>query len=106
MQPFARSESRLSQRADCEYGRVVRTPPGAAWYSSTASALTEDEPRSQASRNSRKDELCTVRTPRLSRPARSSSPRIDGMPPARCTSSTWYELLGATLHRQGTRRES
>ena len=28
------------------------------------------------------------------------------MPPARCTSSTWYELLGATLHRHGTRRDS
>ena len=28
------------------------------------------------------------------------------MPPARCTSSTWYLLVaGATLHRHGTRRE-
>jgi len=29
------------------------------------------------------------------------------MPPARCTSSTWTSALaGATLHRQGTRRDS
>ena len=28
------------------------------------------------------------------------------MPPARCTSSTWYDPLGATLQMQGTRRDS
>ena len=36
MQPVSRSVSSASHWADCEYGSVVRTPPGAAWYSSTA----------------------------------------------------------------------
>ena len=68
---------------------MVRTPPGAAWYSSTASSVTDGERRSQASRNSPSEELCTVCTPGFSSPARFSSPRMPGMPPARCTSSTW-----------------
>ena len=41
-----------------------------------------------------------------SAPPRWSSPSRAGMPPARCTSSMWYfGLFGATLARQGTRRE-
>ena len=40
-------------------------------------------------------------------PARSSSPRIAMMPPARCTSSMCTSALaGATLHSTGTRRDS
>ena len=31
----------MDQRALCEYGRVVRTPPGAAWNSSRASPVTD-----------------------------------------------------------------
>ena len=47
--------------------------------------------------------LCTVGTSVCSLPARSSSPRMAMMPPARCTSSMWYLLvLGATLHSCGT----
>ena len=52
------------------------------------------------------DGACTACTSRCSRPARSSSPRRAGMPPARCTSSMWYfGVFGATLDRHGTRRE-
>ena len=41
-----------------------------------------------------------------SRPARASSPRMEMMPPARCTSSMWnLSVIGATLHRHGTLRE-
>ena len=42
--------------------------------------------------------VCTVGRPRLSRPARSSSPRMAMMPPARCTSSICTSATdGATL---------
>ena len=102
MHPDPASRSSDAHRADCEYAFVVRTPPGAAWYSSTASSEAAPDRRSQAAIGC----PCTVCTVRLSSPARSSSPRIVWMPPARCTSSTWYELDGATLHRHGTRRDS
>src|SRR5579863_8960142 len=72
MHPAAASRSSESQRADCEYPLVVRTPPGAAWYSSTASGSTDEDRRSQ----SEIGEPCTVCTDWLSSPARSSSPRM------------------------------
>src|SRR3546814_8395711 len=51
------------------------------------------------------DGVCTVGTEVSSRLARSSSPRIAITPPARCTSSRWKWLDGATLHRFGTLRD-
>ena len=56
-------------RASCEYGRMVRTPPGAAWNSSRASGDTDSERMSHWSRKARSDGLCTVCTPWLSRPS-------------------------------------
>ena len=48
----------------------------------------------------------TVRAPACTRPARCSSPRMVGMPPARATSSTWNSCdAGATLQMQGTWRD-
>src|SRR5581483_781039 len=88
MQPVSASVSSDDHDEDCEYGRVVRTPPGAAWYSETASAETEGDRRSHCDRNDASEAECTVRTPWFKMPARESSPRMVGMPPARCTSST------------------
>ncbi len=50
---------------------------------------------------------CTVGTFVSISPARSSSPRIAMMPPARWTSSMWTSATaGATLHSTGTWRDS
>ena len=89
MQPPAASVSSDDHRFDCENARVVRTPPGAAWYSSTASGDGDAARMSQAESHYSSVGLCTVCTSSFSLPARHSSPRIAGMPPARCTSSMW-----------------
>jgi hypothetical protein len=87
MQPPAASVSRVSHRSDCENAVADRTQPGAACHSSTASADGEPPRRSQVFSHSSTESLCTVWTFSFSRPARYSSPRIAGIPPARCTSS-------------------
>ncbi|SLH65868.1 Uncharacterised protein [Mycobacteroides abscessus subsp. abscessus] len=89
MQPPAASVSSEDHRLSVENGSVVRTPPGAAWNSSIASAEALPERMSQVSSHSSSVGVCTVVTSVCSRPARRSSPRMAGMPPARCTSSMW-----------------
>ena len=106
MQPSAASTSRLSQRSDCEKALAERTQPGAAWKSSTASGDGLPPRMSHVLSHSGRESACTACTSWLSRPARCSSPRIAGIPPARCTSSMRYVPLGATLHTHGTRRDS
>ena len=93
-------------RLAVENAWVVRTPPGAAWKSSRAASVARPLRMSQSpSHWSRLGEwvACTFR---FNSPARSSSPRMAGMPPARWTSSMWYlGELGATFDRHGTLRE-
>ena len=106
MQPFSASVSRLAQRFAVENGSTVRTPPGAAWYSSIAASEALPPRTSHSSSQVCRVGACTACTSPSSRPPRFSSPRIAGMPPARCTSSMWNWLLGATLATHGTRRET
>src|SRR5665648_1035838 len=86
-QPAAASSSRDSQRSDCEPATDDRTPPGAAWNSSTASVDADPPRTSHSLSHASSDGACTACTSSRSRPARCSSPRIAGIPPARCTSS-------------------
>src|SRR5260370_525727 len=72
MHPPARSSSSVSQRADCEYGLTVRTPPGAACHNSTAEAETAGESRSPPSTNP------PHAAPRPGAPARSNRARRAG----------------------------
>jgi hypothetical protein len=89
MQPSAASVSKEDQRFSVENASVVRTPPGAAWNSSSASSDGFSARMSQVDSHCSIDGECTDCTPVLSRPPRYSSPRIAGIPPARCTSSMW-----------------
>lgn len=81
------SVSSVSQRSDCEKAVAERLQPGAACHSSTTSADGEPPRTSQVLSQSASEELCTEWTSSFSSPARNSSPRIAGIPPARCTSS-------------------
>jgi hypothetical protein len=89
MQPPAASRSSDDQRFSVENASVVRTPPGAAWKSSTARSDGEAARMSHSDSHCSIEGECTVRTSSCSSPARHSSPRMAGMPPARCTSSMW-----------------
>jgi hypothetical protein len=89
MQPPAASVSSDDQRLDVEKACVVRTPPGAAWNSSTARSEGAEARMSHSDSQVSREGECTVCTDSLSSPARHSSPRMAGMPPARCTSSMW-----------------
>ena len=100
------SVSSDDQRFSVENACVVRTPPGAAWNSSIASSDGASARMSHSPSQASIDGECTVCTSVLSSPPRHSSPRIAGMPPARCTSSMWKSEFGDTLARHGTRRET
>ena len=87
MQPPTASVSSDSQRLSVEKGSIVRTPPGAAWNSSTAFSVAVPLRMSQSAMYCSSDGECTEWTSVSNRPPRYSSPRIAGMPPARCTCS-------------------
>ena len=84
----------------------VGTPPGAA-REEVAHALAVGAADVPAVERVAQVAACTVGSRVSSRPARSSSPRIAMMPPARCTSSMCTSRLGRRdLAEQGTRRDS
>jgi hypothetical protein len=87
MQPFSPSVSSEDQRFSVENGSVVRTPPGAAWKSSNAASSALPPRTSHWFNQVVRVGECTACTESSSNPPRFSSPRIAGMPPARCTSS-------------------
>jgi hypothetical protein len=110
---------RHARRADDALLAVeIEVVPARSWLKATASARRPAPPEeiAHASLLVRRDvpaveRIASVgmhgRQSRLMRPARSSSPRIAMMPPARCTSSMCTsDLAGATLHRHGTLRDS
>ena len=107
MQPSARSTSRLGQRRGLAE-RHLGGDAGRAGHVEGA-APRRDGLRAMSHWSQRVAScvlLCTVGTSVCSMPARSSSPRMAMMPPARCTSSMWYLwVLGATLHSCGTTRD-
>ena len=87
MTPVSRSRSRSSQRRSWLNAVWVGTPPGAA-RKKCADALALGARRCPSGRARRRaSRVCTVGRSRSIRPARSSSPRIAMMPPARWTSS-------------------
>src|ERR1044072_2161523 len=81
MQPPAASLSHEDQRVDVENGLVVRTPPGAAWYSAIAASDGEEARMSHSDNHDDIDGLCTVATSSFSSPPPHSSPRMAGIPP-------------------------
>ncbi len=104
--PASRSRSRLSQRRSWLNAVCVGTPPGAARknFCTSGSFVRAISHLLSASPSVA---LCTVGRCAWSSPARSSSPRIAMIPPARWTSSIWTSLFaGATFDRHGTRRDS
>ena len=60
MQPSAASVSRVDQRLSVENGSVVRTPPGAAWNSSSASSVAVPPRMSQSASHSSRSGECTA----------------------------------------------
>ena len=103
--PFSPSVSSSSQVLVVENAWVVRTPPGAAWKRASAFFVAVPPRMSHSASQLARSGEWTVWMSWSSSPARSSSPRIAGMPPARWTSSTCAVPLGATFDRVGTRRE-
>jgi hypothetical protein len=89
MQPPAASVSSDDHRFSVENACVVRTPPGAAEKSSIARSAGAGPRTSQPFSQAASEGEWTVCTSSCSIPARHSSPRIAGMPPARWTSYMW-----------------
>ena len=105
MQPSARSSSRLGQRVFWLNAVWVGMPAGPA-LKKVCTASSRVWVMSHWAMASAMLGLCTVGTSVCSRPPRASSPRMEKMPPARCTSSMWYFwMFGATLHSCGTLRD-
>ncbi len=106
MTPVSRLSSTASKRRSWEKATCVGTPPGAAVKKSWTVLLVV-RLMSQRSSASAMDSAWTQPTDVSRRPARSSSPRMPMMPPARWTSSMWtLAIAGATLQSTGTRRDS
>ena len=80
---------------------VVRLPHGALFHNASASAPNAFPPIAYISISSPSVSPSTRRHDVSTRPLSARMPMIEGMPPARFTSSMWYLELGATLQSTG-----